>query len=647
MHHPLHRRRGALPALAAAVVLSLVVPLALPLRAAAQDDASSAAPAAADAGTGVARIDALAGDVAIQRGDSNDTSAAVANAPVLGADYVTTGQDGHAEVGFDGHAAVRLGQNVQIRFSRLDPQDREMQLAAGTIDLRLFGGTDGQSTIDTPSISVVPRTAGSFRVSVDDNGQTSVTVRSGRADIVTPQGTQPLEPGTTLVADGPASSPAVQTQPEIASDDFDSYNADRDHIYAAAVADSQYVNTGIEGVGDLNAAGRWVDDGTYGNVWIPVNVAPDWAPYRDGSWVWEDGYGWTWVAAEPWGWAPYHYGRWYFSSAYHHWAWFPPAPARFAPAWSPALVGFVGFNIGAVSVGIGFGNIGWVPLAPYEAFHPWWGPHATTVVVNNTYINNSVHYRNMQVSGAMTSVTRENFQSGRFTHPYVVSQTDLRSFHAVPMQGPLPIVPTQANLRYSQRAVAPALAGRPAFAQSSFAGHAAVTARTPFGEQQASVSRVTHVDYRPTASAGAPSYARPAAATGANDPWSRFSAGRAPANAGGAAPAYARPASPSYGRPAASYDDRQAAPGYSRPAQPAYQQPGGYNRQAAPEYARPASPAYSRPETPAYSRPAAPAYSRQAAPAYSRPEAGYGRPAPQQARPAARATRGGDDRRDH
>jgi hypothetical protein len=556
-------RRPALTSLAAAVVLALIVPLATPVVASADDDATTGAPA------GVARIDGIAGDVAIQRGDATDALAAVANAPILGGDYVTTGPGARAEVAFDGRAAVRLGENVQVRFARIDPQNRDAQLAAGTIDLRLFGDADGQSSIDTPSITIEPRSAGSYRVSVDDNGETAVTVRSGHADIVTPQGTQPLEAGTTLLADGPAANPKLQTTAALAFDAFDDYNADQDRSYTVAQSEAPYVNTNIQGVADLSAAGSWVPDGSYGNVWIPANVAPDWAPYRDGSWVWEDGYGWTWVAAEPWGWAPYHYGRWYFSAAYHHWAWFPPAPGRVAPAWSPALVGFVGFNVGAVSVG--FGNIGWVPLAPYEAFHPWWGPRgATTVVsVNATFGNASVGYRNLQVNGAMTSVTRGNFQAGRFDHPYVASAAQVRSLQATPLQGALPIVPSAANLRFTQRPVASSLTVRAAYSSQTFAGRATFATRMPFAAQQASVSRVTRVPYAPQVAA--PSYARPAGAVypgasyaapaarpASNDPWSRFGATR-PAGPSYAAPAYQRATQPAYGQ-------RQAPAGYARPA---------------------------------------------------------------------------------
>jgi hypothetical protein len=676
MHFSFARRRYIVAPVAAAV-FALIMPLTLPFAAFAQDDETTYDAAAS--GGAVARIDAISGDVAIQRGDSNDTVAAVPNAPVLGADYVTTGNNGRAEVGFDGRSAVRLGENVQIRFSRLETNERQMQLAAGTVDLRLFGDIDGQSAIDTPSISIVPRSAGSFRVTVDNDGVTAVTVREGRADIVTPQGTQPLGPGTTLVADGPASNPSITTQRAIANDGFDSYNAERDHIYQLAIASSPYTNTEIQGIGDLNSNGRWVEDGTYGHVWIPSTVAADWAPYRDGSWAWEDRYGWTWVAHEPWGWAPYHYGRWYYSAGYHHWAWFPPAPGRFAPAWSPALVGFVGFNIGAVNVGIGFGNIGWVPLAPYESFHPWWGGRGTTIVNNTTIINNTnITYRNARYNG-MTSVTRENFQNGRFGERFAVSQEQMRTYRPVAMHGALPIVPGQANLRFTQRNAPPALAERSGFEQRAFAGRPMVTQRTPFNEQQQNVSRVTHVAYHPdpqnaqqqrafgggdrfsaerqaapqAQGNAAPSYGRGGPA---NDSWSRFNGNRggdnrnAP-NANGA-PAYARPAQQqgaSYGRPA---DDtnRRAVPAYTRPsfsnesrvqsdvrpqgATPSFarpQAPANYDRTA------PANPSSNRfnntaPQTQSQSqgqpqfqqqrgqfdRGAAPSYQRQAAPAYDR-----------------------------
>src|SRR5438874_1460145 len=65
-------------------------------------------------------------------------------------------------------------------------------------------------------------------------------------------------------------------------------------------------------VRDLDDYGRWQYVGGYGTVWVPSGVGSDWAPYRNGHWVYIDPWGWTWVEDEPWGFAPFHYGRWAF-----------------------------------------------------------------------------------------------------------------------------------------------------------------------------------------------------------------------------------------------------------------------------------------------------------------------------------------------
>ena len=67
--------------------------------------------------------------------------------------------------------------------------------------------------------------------------------------------------------------------------------------------------------------GRWVDSGSYGEVWVPSGIASGWDPYWDGEWIWTD-YGWTWVSYDPWGDIPYHYGTWVWADTYG-WAWEP------------------------------------------------------------------------------------------------------------------------------------------------------------------------------------------------------------------------------------------------------------------------------------------------------------------------------------
>ncbi len=459
---------------------ALAAALALAAIAVAPPAARAQSYAAPDAGTGVARIGFVQGSVAVQRGDSDTSTQAVLNAPVLGADYVTTGAGARAEIQLDDVTALRLGPNVQLRFTRLDASQREMQLAEGTVDLRVLRANAAPAQIDTPSVAVRPASEGSIRVSVDADGRTRVAVRSGRADVVTPQGTRSLVPGTTLLAYGPAAQPAIQSEAALASDDFDRFNADRDvgELRALSLA---YAPPGVAGVNDLASYGTWYDDTTYGQVWVPTLVSPGWAPYRDGRWAWEDRYGWTWIGYEPWGWAPYHYGRW-FHHPHRGWAW---VPSRAAVAWSPALVSFVTFGGGP---GLGFDTIGWLPLAPFEPFYPWWGTGTSFVSFTSTAFvpYNAAYWRHWHGDAhydGITAVRRQQFLAGDFAHVVRVPPDRLRTVELV--HGSLPVAPTDANLRFSVHPVAPQLAVRTTTFRRTFAGDAAVTPRTPFAQQRA------------------------------------------------------------------------------------------------------------------------------------------------------------------
>jgi len=569
MHLSFFARR---PALLAAVA-ALILPLAPHAAFAQADDVTGAG-----AGVGVARISLIEGSVAVQRGDATTPSAAVVNAPVLGGDFLTTGDASRAEVQIDGGTLVRLGENAQLRFTHLDTDARAMQLAEGTIDLRLLRGTDGSSDIDTPSVTVRPRAGGSYRVTVTTDGRTLVTVRSGDAAIVTPQGDQALAPGTTLVAEGPSSNPAITTQDVIALDDFDRFNQDRDAGYQQALADDKYVSPDIVGAADLSTNGRWVDDPTYGQSWVPSNVAPDWTPYSDGRWVWEASFGWTWVGNEPWGWAPYHYGAWYHSPDFG-WAWSPP-PMRSPAVWRPAMVAFVSFGGGA--------GIGWVPLAPFEPYHAWWGPswgNRTTIVNNNYGGGNQLHnFRNAQY-GVVTTPGRR-FTDGQFGRPTIVRPNELRDAQVV--RGAVPVVPSAASLRYSDRPVAPQLSARAGFAQRTFAGDTTSVRRTQFDQTRSGFSGMT----QRTATQPAAGASRSGAA---GDPWARFNGARGtagvaatngqynarPRQMDGARPSYANGASGSYnatGRAYGSYGAPVRTNGsYSAPAR-AYGQYNGSGR---------------------------------------------------------------------
>jgi hypothetical protein len=445
-------KRTTAGALAATSALALVL-CAVPALA---DD--QAAPDDGTGDAGVARLSVLNGNVDLKRADSGDTVAAVVNAPVSAGDYVTTHEDSRVEVDYGFGSVVRVAPDTQLRFTRLDPGDHTLQLAEGTVEMRVFRGLDAHPEVETPTATIRPDEKGQYRVTVTSDGNTEVTVRRGRADVVTSVATQAVAPGSTLLIEGANDNLHTSTIDELAADSFDDWNNERDAAYENVPS---YVDQGIVGVDDLGAYGHWVDQPTYGYVWQPT-VAAGWAPYHDGRWVWEPYYGWTWIGAEPWGYAPYHYGNWFFAN--DAWFWYPGVYAA-APIYSPALVGFFSFGFGGGGFGFGFGNIGWVPLAPFERFHPWWGRYnggGVTVVNNITNITNVTNvrdvtiYKNFRVPGAPVGVTSTAFINGEFNHKVQISQPDVKTIR--PVNSVLPVVPTAHNLVLDPNAKGPVAA---------------------------------------------------------------------------------------------------------------------------------------------------------------------------------------------
>lgn len=103
----------------------------------------------------------------------------------------------------------------------------------------------------------------------------------------------------------------------------------------------------------LEGHGTWVDDATYGTVWVPssAEVGTDFQPYvTAGHWTYSESTDYVWVSDYSWGWAPFHYGRWVYLPG-HGWAWIPGR--RYAGAW-------VTWRVGPS----GYGYVGWAPMAP-------------------------------------------------------------------------------------------------------------------------------------------------------------------------------------------------------------------------------------------------------------------------------------------
>jgi hypothetical protein len=387
----------------------------------------------------VARVSYLNGGVSYARGDDPDNwQSADLNVPLTLGDRIYTGRGGRAELSIHGGTYVRLDGDTDLEALNLTDDTQQLSLKLGTASFQLRRlGQDDVFEVDTPNAAITFDAAGDYRVDVDQDGNSRIVVRRGRALVAAGGGQVTIQSGDEMDING-LDDPRYDIVGLAGPDGFDRWVS----VRAARVSRSrsrQYVSEDIVGVADLDDAGSWQDVPEYGRCWSPARVAVDWAPYRDGHWVWQDPWGWTWISTESWGWAPYHYGRWVTYSS--RWYWVPDAPRTYA-RYSPALVAFVGGGPGVAVAAGGF--VGWFPLAPRDPFNPWWGARRPAVEVRNvTYVNRTY----------VTVVRQDTFVSGGLVARAVVrDQQVVRNVIAAPvLRGPIPIVPTTASLRVAVR----------------------------------------------------------------------------------------------------------------------------------------------------------------------------------------------------
>src|SRR5438270_1125751 len=428
---------------------------------------SGEAPAQTD--QGVARVSLMHGDVATQRGDSGDWSAATLNQPVMTGDKVSTADNSRTELQLDFANTLRLGPNSKANIANLTKKNIQIQLSEGIADYTVSKDSEAEPEIDTPNVSIHPsHHDGVFRIEVRRDGDTIVIVRQGEAQIATPQGSTEIHAGDMATVRGDTESAQYKISEAPDRDDWDRWNSDRDHLIRNA-SSWRHTNHYYTGSQDLDSYGNWRNVPDYGDVWVP-NEPDGWVPYRDGSWTYEPYYGWTWVGYEPWGWAPYHYGRWF---AYgNSWAWWPgPVYVGYNPFWAPAYVSFFGWG-GGFGFGVGYGGwggFGWLPIGPCDYFHPWWGGYRGrfgTVGFRGGFnrfggfaplhggnrFSNIAHLHDNHIARALSTVNASHFGAG---HVRAVAATRTQLSGARMMAGNLPVVPTRASLSASGRAASP------------------------------------------------------------------------------------------------------------------------------------------------------------------------------------------------
>ena len=424
--------------------------------------------AAPDQQPGVGRVSLIQGSVSTQRGDSGEWTAVTPNTPLATGDTISTGPGSRAEVQLDWASVLRLSDGASARIANLSPSQIQIQVGQGTVSYSILQQSEAAVEIDTPNVAIYPQGPGNYRVMVDSDDETKLIVRAGSAEVSTPQGSARVERGQIITVQGPENQQQYQTILAQGPDEWDRWNSDRDRLIAGAQS-WQHTNPYYVGSQDLDNYGQWTNVDDYGPVWAPA-VAADWAPYRVGRWVWEPFYGWTWVSYEPWGWAPYHYGRWFVRA--DRWYWWPGPVARgYRPLWAPAYVSFFGFG-GGISVGVGFGSVGWLPIGPADPFFPWygrWGGRANVVNVTNIYnvrnfneggrsigplAREGMHrysnideaFNNPRMRQGITSMGANQFgRAGVPIHQAAISAESFRGGRL--MTGGVPVTPTRESFR--------------------------------------------------------------------------------------------------------------------------------------------------------------------------------------------------------
>src|SRR5215510_5112502 len=173
---------------------------------------------------GVARISAMSGDVTVRRGDSGEDVAAELNAPLVALDHVYTNGAAQAEIQFDAANFLRLAPDSEVRLAELADRDYLVQLSAGTLTFRVLDDSDAQAEISTSNLSIRPRKEGTYRITVHDDRNTEVTVRSGEAEIYVGGKSDRLRAGQTLIVTGDAANPQQSYDLTIPRDDWDRWN---------------------------------------------------------------------------------------------------------------------------------------------------------------------------------------------------------------------------------------------------------------------------------------------------------------------------------------------------------------------------------------------------------------------------------------
>ena len=349
---------------------------------------------------GAMRVRLVEGDVQVKIAETGEWAPVSVNMPLVEGDELWVPEGSLSAIQTNNGAYVRLDGNTALQVLRVDRNSFQLSLPQGRAYVLNNAPTGSVLQFDTPDTSIRAFETSTFRIDIPD-GETDVLVFRGIVTAENAGGTTRVRAGSMLVL---GSDGYGELSPLPPPDGWQEWNERRDRVALARGEGYRHLPDELRVYSsDFDENGRWVNVPEYGYVWTPtVVVTGDWAPYRQGRWVWRGG-DYVWVGYEPWGWAPYHYGRWAFAVNIG-WLWVPPA--RGDVFWAPGYVGWVRTG----------DHVAWVPLAPREVYYGRgnYGRYSTNITnVNITQVRVTNVYRNTNVTNSITVVNQTTFVTGR------------------------------------------------------------------------------------------------------------------------------------------------------------------------------------------------------------------------------------------
>ena len=329
---------------------------------------SGAAQAQSEPPGRVGRLAFTNGTVSFHDNEQSDWAPAVVNTPLSTGDSLWTEPNARSEISLAG-TRIRMAGATQLDMLAVDDTQTRLQVDQGRIDVKTQAMDTSQPyQILTPRGTISLQQQGDYYVEAGSTEDpTRLGVRAGAAQIQSLNGqVLAVRAGEVGEVSGDAATPQLRTV-HSAPPALPASWADRDR-QVSYDQPPQYLTASVTGYEDLNQYGTWINDSSYGEVWIPRSVPAGWAPYRTGHWAYAQPWGWTWIDDQPWGFAPYHYGRW--ANRAGRWIWLPPQRDQRA-VYAPALVAFVGgVELSAALSRQSSAPVGWFPLGPREAYVP-------------------------------------------------------------------------------------------------------------------------------------------------------------------------------------------------------------------------------------------------------------------------------------